>query len=411
MKFYSEELEMSAIGAIVMLGDSALVEGIVSPQMFHNVGCRLIAECIWFLSEVGREIDLVTIKHELIDRGKLDECGGIDFLVEACEFVPSPAHVETYCLGVRDLWRMREARQRVTKWLKDSDEVARENVESAIERLYGCLEFSVGVEQGDWQEFHQIETEGKEMRGYTTGFEQIDKLSEYGGFPSGQVSVVSAYHKGGKTTMMTTMFSKQIDAGLNAVYVSFADMNALRLKRRIMRIRTGWGDMPTESLFLMEKWQQEYEELCERRPRILDATRKPHLRTVEGICRALKAQHKKRRIDVAYLDYFQRIETVDPKAGNDYAAHKIVSRKLANFAEETGIPIVVGSQVTPGGKDRETITKGGRDLEEDAAWVWRLSREADSDDIELEIAASRFGPQNVKIDLRFDKERLSICCP
>lgn len=399
--------EQILIGSMMIEGSYSEVEAVVTPEMFSVESYRDIARAIAFLWETGRSVDPLSIKNQLKDEGKLTEVSTHDIMQCAKSAVGFEDFLEP-AYRLRDLFLIRESRRRVKDWYAKSN-AQTQSAGALLEELNAVASFTVQEVPNVLIPFSEIDLESSPDEGFTTGFDRLNKMIQTAGYPKGQVSVVEAYHKGGKSTFMLSSFSEQIKLGIDPVYVSFADLNATRIKRRLMRIRTKWGDVPTVSLDLMNAWHQEHEELCEQDPRIVDATKSETLRSVEGIVRYLKGLSKKRAIQVVFLDYFQRITTSDPKARTDYDKNKIVADKLANFAEETGIAVIVGSQVTPGGKDRETISKGGRDIEENAGWVLRLKRENDSDVIEVEIPFSRFGIQSTRpIEMTFDKERLCI---
>lgn len=389
------------------------IEGIVKPCMFSSESLRIIASACNHLFEIGKSVDPLAVKAQLREQGDLKD--GLTenvllyHIIESAQAAVGYDEPIEHANKLRELWTVRESRRRAGEWL-DRYHTPGVSVATLLNEFQGMASLETLETPDVYTPWHMIDLEKSPEVGYTTGFSKLNNCISTAGYPQGQLSVVEAYHKGGKSTFMLSSFSEQIEARLDPVYMTFADLNAARIKRRLMRMRTGWGDMPTVSFDLQEKWLQEEEHLSELDPRIFDCTRAEHLRTVEGALRYLRGQSRKREIKVAFLDYFQRITTSDPKARTDYDKNKIVADKLANFAEETGIALVVGSQVTPGGKDRETIAKGGRDIEENAGWVLRLKREADSDTIEVEIAFSRFGAQATKpLQMRFDKDHLRIC--
>lgn len=405
-------VERVVVGCMMDAERYTEIEGIVKANMFFHETYRMIADACQFLLETGRNVDPVSVKSQLKEQGYLEEETLRELIyrdiMECARAAIGYDNPLEHANRLRDLWTIREARNRVKDWYTNSNAPGT-SVGSLLSQLENVASFTVQDQPNVLVPFHMIDLEKSPDVGYTTGFTKLDNMIQTHGYPKGQLSVVEAYHKGGKSTFMLSSFSEQLKLGLDPVYVSFADLNAARIKRRLMRMRTGWGDMPTASFDLQERWLQEHEELCEQDPRIVDATKTEHLRTVEGITRYLRGLARKRPIQEAFLDYFQRITTSDPKARTDYDKNKIVADKLANFAEETGIALVVGSQVTPGGPGRETISKGGRDIEENAGWVLRLKREGDSDTIEVEIPFSRFGIQNTKpIQMTFDKDRLRV---
>lgn len=385
------------------------ISAIVTAEMFWRPSHRLIFDTAMHLCDIGGNFDFVGIVETLAAMGQLEECGGQNALEEIAESIPSHVNWQLHAESVADASRMRTARKTISKWLDDSEFTQPSEYVEKLNDLGSLAELSQTSGVADWSNFHEINIEFEKHEGVPSGFSRIDKAISTGGYPKGQISVVSAYHKSGKTTFKLSSLSAALNAGLSAAYVSFADLNDVRIKRRLIRARTGWETPPSQSLFLLESWQKEYEALCEQNPKLLNAMKIPQLRSVEGISRFIRAKHKRQPLDVVFLDYYQRIGTTDSKAKTEYDQLRIVADKLATLAEETGIAIVIGAQVTPGNKDRETITKGGRTLEENAGLVLRLKRDGDSENIEVEIAFNRFGAQSTEPHvMRFNKEKLVI---
>jgi replicative DNA helicase len=60
----------------------------------------LIFESIKATLSQGREVDFVTVRNGL--GSKLVDAGGIDYLMQVAEYVPSAANIGTYCEIVKD---------------------------------------------------------------------------------------------------------------------------------------------------------------------------------------------------------------------------------------------------------------------------------------------------------------------
>lgn len=402
------KMEEVLVGCMLKESSYSEIESIVKPEMFSVDSFRAIAVAIKHLYDTGQRVDVMTIRTQMKEDGTFTDVSLSDIRAASKASTEFEEHVD-YALKVRDFYLVRELRKSVKDWYTSSN-VATSSPSELLSRLNGIASMTIQDEPNVFVPFHEIEFSMKAEEGFTTGFPKLDVKIQTGGYPAGQLSVIEAYHKGGKSTFMISSFIQQLMKGLDPVYISFADLNARRIGFRIMRNLTTHSVPDTcPSLESIQEWQKEYEHVCELAPRVYDFTKSESLRTVEGALRYLRGVANKRPVKVAFLDYFQRITTSDPKARTDYDKNKIVADKLANFAEETGIALVVGSQVTPGGKDRETISKGGRDIEENAGWVLRLKRDGDSDTIEVEIPFSRFGIQNTKpIQMTFDKDRLRV---
>jgi hypothetical protein len=136
---------------------------------------------------------------------------------------------------------------------------------------------------------------------------------------------------------------------------------------------------------------------------VYDATRLTSGFDVDTFATWLRATHERPGYECVFIDYAQKLRATN--ASNRFAEGDYCSEVMARLAAQVGIPIVVGSQITPGGKDGETKTKNSRAWEEDAGLVVRLKREGSI--VECEVPYSRFGPSG-EFTLRWDGERLRM---
>lgn len=407
-KFTDLWAESALMGALLFGAHKDEILDIVKPQMFWLPQHQDIASEVLFMMEVGQKVDAITVASNLSKKSNDPAVAHLKYLDALVELGQEFSEIEAYAVTVRDLWKARSAVQKAALWVRkmDTQEVA--SPEKAIEELIESLTPITAKPDSVLVPFHQIDVEKEHDFGVTTGIPRIDGHIATKGYPAGQVTVVEAYHKSGKSTYLLTSFTEQIKQGFNPVYVSYADLNALRVKRRIMRMVTGYAEPARcSSLESINEWHKEHEWLCERDPRIVNAMLDDYVSTIEGTIRTVEAMHRKRPVDVIFLDYLQRIET-STKAVSEYERMRTVVKKITRWAARSGIPIIVASQVTPGGKEGQTISKGGRDIEEDAGWVLRLKREGDDPNIEVETVYNRFGTQGRKELLTFDKTYLCI---
>jgi replicative DNA helicase len=243
-----------------------------------------------------------------------------------------------------------------------------------------------------------IVDDGKETGAVQSGFGGIDKVMSIGGIPKGQLTVVRAHHKGGKSLLMRSMFYRDITQGIRALYVTFADISKIQLKRLLIQADTGERRTP-RTLDKLETYDASvkfFHDHFAPNGYIIDAFGVSEDTSIEDITEAIKNFHKEHRFDKIYLDYAQKISSRDPKArAGSIAEFDVVCRKLANFFHHLGVACVVGSQTTGANKatgDRAK-TKLGRRLEEEAGLVLHVTK--DMHNIEIEIVYNRWGEASV----------------
>ena len=91
------ESEQAVIGS--MLTDkeavSAAIE-VLKPEDFYREDNRTIFEAILNLYGRSEPIDIITLKSELSSMGKFEAVGGLEYIAELPDKVPTTANVEQY---------------------------------------------------------------------------------------------------------------------------------------------------------------------------------------------------------------------------------------------------------------------------------------------------------------------------
>src|SRR5205085_2007855 len=100
------EAEMSLLGSMLLHRDAI---GDVLPLIHRNESDRLytpghrrLFEVLVDMYDKGDAVDLVTVRSELQRRTLLADIGGVDYLVQLAESVPSHLNAEFYAQIVRD---------------------------------------------------------------------------------------------------------------------------------------------------------------------------------------------------------------------------------------------------------------------------------------------------------------------
>jgi len=232
-----------------------------------------------------------------------------------------------------------------------------------------------------------------EHTGLASSMESLNKSQTVGGFAKAQTSAVCAYTKGGKTAFLTQQALTLSHQG-RGVYVTLADLDANGIEQRIMKQITGWS-RPPDSLELNRDWYEKRRWLRDQRITVYEGLKTRSGRDIDRLVTWLE-DHKPEWI---VLDYVQRLTSVKYQA-NPVQQAEYCSSELCGLASRLNCPIVYGSQITEGGKERKDVTKGSRCWEEDAGLVIRLKVE---DGIgTATVAYSRFGPSGIDLGATWD---------
>ena len=99
---HSDSAERSALGAVMVDNDLiSPLRTLLTPDDFYSDRHRKVFAAVEALVDKGSVVDLVTLKDELVNRGQLDEVGGVAYLAEMMVGVPRSANVEHYARIVR----------------------------------------------------------------------------------------------------------------------------------------------------------------------------------------------------------------------------------------------------------------------------------------------------------------------
>lgn len=401
------EVELSIIGTAFFFGDKAKIPPRITPEHFQHPAARGILKAIRALERQNEALTPVAIKHQLsvmVDGAKvtlLQAVGGEDMLVGLESDVIAPSSYEFLLPRLEAIHSRRKAREIAAeiKMAAANDEFDSGAISALL--LRSAAELSSAT-KAPVQSIGDID-HGGEDSGVSTGFRRIDNMIGTGGYPSGQTTIVSAYHKGGKTTFKVSSALRLAKAGYRVLYATFADLGGKQLKRRMMRMLCGWS-RPPESLELLERYDGSLRWLDSAPIQIYDASALETGFDVETFASWLRAEHAARGYDVVFIDYAQKLTTSNRKLST-YDGSSYCCQMLARTAAITDLPFVIGSQITEGANGEKTKTKGNRTWEEDAGWVLRVKR--DGNLFEVESAYSRFGPTG-EIVLQWDADRLCI---
>lgn len=414
------ETEAALLGAIILSRDSLNAarsyKFLLHEDAFIETEHKYIASVICALAEKGMAPDLVTIKHELSDRigaqGKtwLELSGGEDTLISVAEAVPSASNIDHYASIIKARWQ----RRRILQSSHELAEFAKNPDVSISEVIAKAQEVSAAsaslMPRSVFAHISEIEVADSKDIGIPTGISGLDSQIGMNGYPAGQLSVVRAYHKGGKSTFLIQSALHAASSGYKVLYATFADLHRKHIKRRLMRMLTG-SMYPPETDGLFGDWHKMQDELHAMQLDIYDVAETDDGGTVEEFVAWATSRSKTHGAwDAIFVDYAQELTSGSRRISGKMEDQMECARILNRFASQTKAAVVVGSQITTdlmGGKR----TKWGRDWEEKAGWVLTISPPGESGLQSVEISYSRFGyqhPKSVDVPVRFNSQLLTL---
>ncbi|MEE8572074.1 MAG: replicative DNA helicase [Gemmatimonadota bacterium] len=387
---WSEEAEQAVLGAMLLDQDAALKAAqLLSDTAFHRDSHRRIFRSMLILLEKGDVIDPLLLRDVLQRRGDLEASGGVEYIAELLDIVPTSANVEYHCRIVRDRAlrrRLIEAGTAIVQTAYEGPEEVNALLDSAEQRIF---EVSFQRESQEftrlkslvWDTMERIEArhQGEESaHGVCSGFADLDELTN--GFQPSDLIIVAARPSMGKSAFCLNIATHAAVEENVSVGVFSLEMAKDQLVERMLA---------SESLVDLHRFRQgklleeDFSKLSRAvgilgQARIwIDDTPGLNLLELRSKARRLKAEHG---IGVFIIDYLQLINA--PRASeNRQAEIAFISRSLKALARELRTPVVALSQLSRApelrGGDRRPMLSDLRDsgaIEQDADLVLFIYR-------------------------------------
>lgn len=420
------EAEQAVLGAMLIKKEAIVeVQEILQPEDFYRETHRLVYEAMIELSGNDEAVDLVTLTEQLRKSGMLEKIGGLPFLTQLANAVPTAANVTYHAKIVKEKAELRRLINAATEIAgaayEDADSV--ENIMDAAEKKIlsvagsqngGAFESMKSIVMRTFERINVLYESKGGLTGLSCGFKDLDKLTS--GLQKSDLILVAARPSMGKTAFTLNIASY---VGLHGGKVAFfsLEMSKEQLMQRMLcaeggidatRLRTGQLDA--------KEWNRlvETADRLSRAPIYIDDTAGITVMELRSKARRLKAEQG---LDLIIIDYLQLMQG-RPSRNGDNRQQEIseISRSLKALARELDVPVIALSQLSRSVESRQVkkpmlsdLRESGS-LEQDADIVMFLYREdyydKDTENkniTEIIIAKHRNGPVD-SIQLFFQKE-------
>jgi replicative DNA helicase len=416
------DAERATLGSMLLQRDAIIaVDGWLAPDHFYLEQHAWVYEAMVACYRRRVPPDLATISDELRRRDQLELIGGLPYLIELANAVPTAVHVEYYGRIVERTAVLRRligaGGQIAALGFVEDDELAAtlDRAQAALDAVAtrpGANEFVPLRDVAD-DYFAYIQartTQGVELVGVPTGYVDLDAV--LGGLARGAFHILAARPGVGKTALSLSIAYNAARQGHRVGIVSL-EMSREQLGQRLLAMHTG---LDLQRLRLGQVRDAELPgllaalaELAEL-PIAIEDTAGQTVAELRAKARRLQA---KGGLDLLIVDYIQLLQGANAREGRVQEVSAI-SRGLANLARELDVPLLALSQLSRNVEGRATHVpmlsdlRDSGSLEQDASVVMFIyreelyDRESDKQGIaEIHIAKHRQGPTGV-VPLRFD---------
>ena len=358
---HSIEAETCAIGAL-MLRQSDCVDAmkLLTPSHFYRPAHQIIWSILVSMVERSIPIDLVSSKDELLKTGQLSSIGGIEYLTQIVEGVPSSANATYYAGIVFEKARLRDLIvlgstlvHDAYATMADADGLS----SGAAERLSRLMETGTTNRTLTVYEAARrvlVESEsvqaGEIPAALSLGFPQIDDCAG-GGVRPGQVIYVGADTSVGKTALVTKWLTNVALRQEAGVKMFSAEMTNMEVGQRMIQIMSGVnGLMIQRGGMQAGEWRNANAAVETMRTwgKSVELTDEPL--TVAQMRAEITAMQTRcpLRVGLAIIDYLQIIESAEDRGVRERIMG--ITRGLKIMAKALMIPIIVPSQFSRGWK-------------------------------------------------------------
>ncbi len=395
------------------------IEKVKDESVFYDLRHQAIYATMVEMFSRNDPIDILTLSHQLRAAGELDNIGGVAYLTELQDSVPSAANLEYYFDIVRDRALLRRMIQTCTQAISDAYEESGE-----VERLIGEVEQAVLAINNDHNiadtpdiKTHitkAIETIEEYFKnkgastGIETGFTDLDKMTT--GLHAGEMIVVAARPSMGKTSLAMNIVEHVVLNGNLPVGVFSLEMSADSLVMRMLCSLARINLRDLRDGFLKTSDFPRIHEAASRLTKSglhIDDTAGLSIVQLSARARRMWQQHD---IKLFVIDYMQLLHSTSRRAGeNRQQEIAEISSGIKALAKSLGVPIIVLSQLNrelekdKNRKPRLSDLRESGSIEQDADLVGLLYKpggvDEDTDDpdsearpVNLLIAKQRNGP-------------------
>ncbi len=427
---YSPEAEVSVLGGVLIEREAvARAMEFLDDSMFYREAHRRIFRAMIRLSERGDVIDVITVSEELKKTAELENSGGLPYLAELLDAVPTAANIEYHAKIVREKALLRRMIDAASNIVRDAFEQGEREVEEVLDlaeqRIFQVAqshrrEGFVWIKEILWPTFEHIERLQESKTGITgvpTGFADLDKMTT--GLQKGDLCIVAGRPSMGKTSWILNVAQSVAIEHQIPVAIFSLEMSKEQLVQRFL---CSEGRVDAQRLRRGELTPEEYQRLAaaaghlNTAPLWIDDSPGSTVLEMRAKARRLKAETD---LGLLVIDYMQLMSS-HRRSDSRTSEVSEISRNLKALSRELNVPVVALSQLSRAPEQRTDRRPQLSDLresgaiEQDADLVMFLYRpeyyfgpvDSDGNSIEgkteLIIGKQRNGPTGV-VNLYFHK--------
>lgn len=371
------EAEQAIIGSMLTDRDAVIsaIE-ILKEEDFYREDNKAIYTAILNLYNRAEPIDIITVKSQLESMGKFEQVGGLEYLAELPEKVPTTANAMKYIKIVEEkstLRRLIKTANEIIELGYSPTEDVEDIMEGAEKKIFNIMQEKnqkgyapikdVLVES--FTKLEELYNRKQHITGVPSGFTELDYRTA--GFHGSELILIAARPAMGKTAFALNIATNAAVKANVPVAVFSLEMSKEQLVNRILcsesmvdsnKVRTGkleeddWtklagaiGPLSEAEIFI-------------------DDTPGINITEIRAKCRKLKLE---KNIGMVVIDYLQLIQGSNKRGGSREQEISEISRSLKILAKELDVPVIALSQLSRAAEQRPDHRPMLSDLRESGA--------------------------------------------
>ena len=376
------EAEQAVLGAMLLSHDAVIVamEKLQSQDFYRDVH-RIIFEAMEHLHRENKEIDVITLPDELKRMKKLDDVGGLEYVLNLPNLVGSAANIEYYANIVAEKALARNLISTCTELTTEAYDGQKETEALLDDAERRILQLSDTKNRGNFasvgavvevtlDKITKLYENKAGLTGLPTGFRDLDRMTS--GLQPSDLILVAARPSMGKTAF-TLNIAQNVGVRQHKTVAFFSlEMSQEQLVQRLLcqiahidsqKLRTGQLNSDEEWTRLTDACDKLYES-----PIYIDDTPGISVAEMRSKARRLKSEHG---LDLIIVDYLQLMQGRNAESRQQEISE--ISRSLKALARELKVPLIALSQLSRSVESRQDKRPMLSDLRESGA----LEQDAD----------------------------------
>lgn len=371
------EAEQAILGSMLTDKDAVISSiEILKENDFYRDDNRAIYTAILNLYNRAEPIDIITVKAELESMGKFEQVGGLEYLAELPERVPTTANALKYIKIVEEKSTLRNLIKTANEIIElgyDPTEDVEDIMEDAEKKIFNIMQNKnqkgytpiKDVLVDSFTQLEELYNRKQHITGVATGFTELDYKTA--GFHSSDLILIAARPAMGKSAFALNIATNAAVKANVPVAIFSLEMSKEQMVNRILcseamvdsnKVRTGKLEE--------EDWTKLAGSIgpLSEAEIYIDDTPGISVMEIRAKCRKLKLE---KNIGMVVIDYLQLVQGSNKRNGSREQEISEISRSLKILAKEIGVPVVALSQLSRAVEQRPDHRPMLSDLRESGA--------------------------------------------